>query len=589
MTEREQFSFTATWNLVKRLADQISHPALAVAELIKNAYDADAKKVYVNLEMAMQKDTSKCVAIIHDDGHGMTREDLLTKWSNIGTSANKHFPFSNGGRSKQGGKGLGRFGAWKIGKKVTIATRAKGSPTLGMVIDFTQHHEETPLSDVMTDVLVDPPGLKNYFPNDSTGTRIIIEKFNETMADKSDIIAIQKNTQSLLNPFEPQSDFDIILDLPKKWEKYEVYDFERLTEQALYSYVVEIDSMGQRIEGKWKNNNKYSIDFGKEETIRHSAKKFLDGEKCRVKGVKVWIYHYIKHTNYKELWPRLSNGDLLKGEYDNKLSGFRLYKDNVRVFPYGEPGNDWLQLDYLKNKDGSTKWFGNSQIIAAARFDMNLNKGIIIDKSNREGLEETVGKNQLFKILQALVKDMRTIVNKYDYPKSKPDHMKKPEFEYGRFKLIIGESQNISVRNTGGKIDTNYVITKGKLPKGLFLDNSNGNISGTPTDECEPVTIEVSAGNNQGNYTAELVIEVEKKIIQKPLFPTKIIEDDDDDEEDEDIGGVEKTINKLDNAISNVKNKLNQIKPMMSDREKISSLKLLKDEIEKIIDTEETI
>ena len=125
MKETEQFSFTATWNLVKRLADQISHPALAVAELIKNAYDADASKVYVNLEMAMQKDIKKCIAIIQDDGHGMTKKDLLTKWSNIGTSANKHEPFSQMGRAKQGGKGLGRFGAWKIGKKVTVVTKAK--------------------------------------------------------------------------------------------------------------------------------------------------------------------------------------------------------------------------------------------------------------------------------------------------------------------------------------------------------------------------------------------------------------------------------------------------------------------------------
>ncbi len=589
MKETEQFSFTATWNLVKRLADQISHPALAVAELIKNAYDADASKVYVNLEMAMQKDIKKCIAIIQDDGHGMTKKDLLTKWSNIGTSANKHEPFSQMGRAKQGGKGLGRFGAWKIGKKVTVVTKAKNSPTLGLVIDFTKHHEETPLSDVMTDVMVDPPGLKNYFPGESTGTRIMIEKFNETMTDKSDIELIQKQTQSLLNPFEPQSDFDIILDLPKKLEKYEVYDFERLTDQALYSYVVDIDAMGQYVTGKWKNNNKYSAHHGKEINIKLSTKSLLDGEKCKVKAVRVWIYHFIKAPQYKELWPKLSNGPLLKSEYRDKLSGFRLYKDNVRVFPYGEPGNDWLRLDYYKQRDGSVKWFDNSQIIAAARFDMSLNKGIIIDKSNREGLEETPGKIQLFKILQALVKDMRSLVNQNDYPKEKPDHMKKPEFEYGRFKLIVGESANISVRNTGGKIDTNYVITKGKLPKGLSLDNSNGNISGTPTDESEPVTIEVTAGNNQGNYTAELFVEIGKKIIQKPLFPPLIIEGDVDEEEDEDIGGVEKTINKLDNAISNVKNKLNQIKPMMSDREKISSLKLLKDEIEKIIDSEETI
>ena len=51
----DKFYFQATWNMIKRLADQISHPALAVGELIKNAYDADATEVLVNMKQSMDE------------------------------------------------------------------------------------------------------------------------------------------------------------------------------------------------------------------------------------------------------------------------------------------------------------------------------------------------------------------------------------------------------------------------------------------------------------------------------------------------------------------------------------------------------
>ena len=103
MGSDDSFNFQATWNIVKRLADAISHPALAVAELIKNAYDADASEVLINMKEAMGSNPDNCKIVISDNGHGMTKKDIQTKWSNIGVSANTSEPFSTKGRSKQGG------------------------------------------------------------------------------------------------------------------------------------------------------------------------------------------------------------------------------------------------------------------------------------------------------------------------------------------------------------------------------------------------------------------------------------------------------------------------------------------------------
>ncbi|MDB2335500.1 ATP-binding protein [Candidatus Poseidonia alphae] len=506
MDNDDSFNFQATWNIVKRLADAISHPALAVAELIKNAYDADASEVLINMKEAMGSNLENCRMVVSDNGHGMTKKDLQTKWSNIGVSVNTSEPFSRKGRSRQGGKGLGRFGAWKLGQKVTIATRSKNNPIYALTIDFSQHSPETPLEEVMSPILTDPPAFRNMFPDGATGTYIYVEKFNETMTKVSDLQLIQRNTQTLLNPFEPQSDFNIILQLPKKFEKWEDFDFQQITSQALYKFEVAIDPRGQSIEGTYVNNNPYSKFYEEQERVHIATTDLLGGEKCQIGAVKVWIYHFSKASGYKKLWPTTNLGLLSKEDYNERICGFRLYKDGVRVFPYGEPGNDWLQLDYMQNRQRSVDWFSNTQIVAAARFDMNTNKGTIVDKSNREGLEETKGKKQLFNILQQLVKIMRAKVNK-DYPSEQPSHLKAPNFDYGSFSLTVGQDVNMIVRNTGGDITKNYSVTKGKLPKGMSLDTRTGTVSGAPlTSSLNEVEIEITAGNNQGNHTATLII-----------------------------------------------------------------------------------
>ena len=83
----------------------ISNPIVAVSELVKNAYDADADNVSVEFHQLLSE--KPCLSII-DDGDGMTFNDVKTKWMMVGTDNKVHTPFTPKGRRKLGEKGIGR-------------------------------------------------------------------------------------------------------------------------------------------------------------------------------------------------------------------------------------------------------------------------------------------------------------------------------------------------------------------------------------------------------------------------------------------------------------------------------------------------
>ena len=588
--DHNNFHFQATWNMIKRLADQISHPAIAVAELIKNSYDADATEVLVNMKESMGKKLEDCKIVIMDDGHGMTMEDLKTKWSNVGISANKSVPISPGGRSKQGGLGLGRFGGWKLGMKVTLATRAKDNPVHALTIDFSDHTPETPLEEVMTPIMTNPQAFKNIFPDGKTGTWIMVEKFNKSMTSHNDIQKIHRATQTLLNPFDNDADFKIILQLPKKFERWENFGIKEVIDQALYKYEVEIDARGQTIQGIYVDNNPYSKHYQEKSIINYKTSDLLDGEKCQIKAVKVWIYHFHRGHNYRKLWPKTNYGVLSRDQYNDRLSGFRLYKDSVRVFPYGEAGNDWLELEYMQNKERSVNWFSNTQIVAAARFDMITNMDVINDKSNREGLADSIGQRQLFQILQLQVKKMRALVNR-DYPDKIPAHLEEVSIEYGNFNIESGCEVNFQVRSLGGDVSTPYVITKGKVkkPDWLIFDTITGNFSGTAMGVGK-IDLVIKAGNSQGNSTAGISINIIPKQTSVVDLGTNIIDPEDDSVDEEIIPGPEdrgtEGVSSLDTAISEIKTDIIYLQQETNSGRKRKLLMELKTRIQQILQDE---
>ena len=114
--------------VLQLLGDElIGSPRLAVFELVKNAYDADANEVVVRLELATVGDSAIVVA---DDGEGTSLDVLRSVWLVPPGNDHRRRQRQDRRRSRRhhrlplGEKGLGRFAVHKLGNRITLTTRA---------------------------------------------------------------------------------------------------------------------------------------------------------------------------------------------------------------------------------------------------------------------------------------------------------------------------------------------------------------------------------------------------------------------------------------------------------------------------------
>lgn len=97
----------------------------ALAELISNAYDADAENVTLEfLEVGSNK-----IISIKDDGTGMSSEDIQQRFLVIGRNRRRHDgdePTPRFGRYATGKKGLGKLALFGLAREITIDTIKDG-------------------------------------------------------------------------------------------------------------------------------------------------------------------------------------------------------------------------------------------------------------------------------------------------------------------------------------------------------------------------------------------------------------------------------------------------------------------------------
>src|SRR4051812_9345380 len=109
-------AFRPRARLLRMLGEElISDEVIAVVELVKNAYDADAARCRVEFAGAS---TTRGKIVIRDDGHGMTRNQLVGAWMQPGTNSKRAARTSPGGRVFLGKKGVGRFAADKLARRL---------------------------------------------------------------------------------------------------------------------------------------------------------------------------------------------------------------------------------------------------------------------------------------------------------------------------------------------------------------------------------------------------------------------------------------------------------------------------------------
>lgn len=145
----------------------------AVAELVANAYDADATAITVRVIGSGEEQR----IIVEDNGHGMSRDDVRNKYLRIGRNrrGNETTAKSESGRrTVSGKKGLGKLALFGIGHKIVVATTRTGSTERLVVTMNWQDLITTEEGDYQPESVSEPAEPEEH------GTRVTVSKLTRS-------------------------------------------------------------------------------------------------------------------------------------------------------------------------------------------------------------------------------------------------------------------------------------------------------------------------------------------------------------------------------------------------------------------------
>ena len=113
-TDLKRIKFTVDAELLRELGERlVGRQYIALAELVKNSYDADATRV----EIKIRDDLIE----VSDNGHGMNEEDFSGRWMRVGsTHKTKEARSPELGRSLTGSKGVGRLAVQFLASEIEL-------------------------------------------------------------------------------------------------------------------------------------------------------------------------------------------------------------------------------------------------------------------------------------------------------------------------------------------------------------------------------------------------------------------------------------------------------------------------------------
>ncbi|MDR3061622.1 MAG: ATP-binding protein [Dysgonamonadaceae bacterium] len=419
----KQYPIRPYARLLTMLGEQlIKNETIALIELIKNCYDADATAVKVTFENFGENyavsEHSKI--IIEDNGCGMTEKTILEHFLNPATPEKKRRkekkPQTTLGRVMQGEKGIGRFAALKLGKKITITTYTQNDTKESVVVlDFSDYDEDFSAGIKDQSLFLDEltASVTKRFPKtfagqtlfgkykNNSGTRIEIEHIRGAWNQKkiNDVIKdVNRMTPPVFFQNEKLQKQDFVVRFCPENQIFSsdssLNDVKVLLEEKHLFYV----------EGKFIDKNKpyfaYSItkggghpkelklflddsDFQKLSLYKKSFPSGIDRPiECGSFTFSFYIFDFSANTSPRYKIDKKLETDLLKSHR------IYLYRDGVRVYPYGNPDDDWLQIDVARGTISAGSTFSNDQVVGYIGITQKDNPHLQ-DKTNREGLIET--------------------------------------------------------------------------------------------------------------------------------------------------------------------------------------------------------
>jgi signal transduction histidine kinase len=413
--------FTVDSALLSELGEKlVETPHIALVELVKNAYDADASEVTVKIVPDFPNGPQVHVV---DNGSGMTFQDVKKYWMRIATTHKKDQDVSpRYGRPRTGSKGIGRFSCRRLGAKLKLVTTAALNngrfEQTDVLFPWSKFKPGKLISEIQCE------GTRTLLKHASPGTSLVIsgspfDEWNKRGYNflKRQLAVLAANRGRKRPGFEEDPGFNVSIEAP---------DFSE-----------QISNLRDRLLSAGWGDLDIRVKSGGAVTYRLRAMKV--GEKT--------ITHPERFPNLASVSAKIgilpaSREEMREKDVISKTSLLKILADwggvyvrfkGFRVYPYGEPGDDWLQID----RDRSSRKTALSPILQSfaarlrgvnpkrALLSLLANKNYIGDveigehaakyfepKASREGFVGEAGIGQLRELVRFAI-DWSTIYREY--------------------------------------------------------------------------------------------------------------------------------------------------------------------------------
>lgn len=431
---------------------QIAGIPSAISELFKNAHDAYATNA--EADFIRYKD----VFVLRDDGEGMSRQDFEQKWLTLGTSSKSVHsatarPRSGRSRAILGEKGIGRLAIAAIGPQTLVVTKADGHPRVASLIHwgvFELSHADlsqlvVPVEELAVGGAPDVGGmgrqilsnLRGLVTPDDGGLYERIEKdierwgsvdLNEiTHLAGFDLAAFDTGTAFVILPPSPDLEADLESPGPKEaapllrtligfantmtpghgvpelrtaFRDHRTLDNTRdLIEEQEFFTVDEFLRADHHFQGEFDEHGQFSGTvsiFGGEAIPFPLAWSSARGAKTRCGPFKLNLAYIQGRAKQSRLAP--SDYFVITEKLD-RYGGLYIYRDGIRVLPYGDSRFDWLDVELRRTKSASDHFFSYRRMFGAVEISRDENSQLR-EKAGREGFATNEAYRQFRAILQ---------------------------------------------------------------------------------------------------------------------------------------------------------------------------------------------
>jgi signal transduction histidine kinase len=394
--------------------NSIKDHTTAVVELIKNSYDADAESVTLDITAKSARAGKIRIA---DNGGGMSEDDVEEHWLRIGFSEKRAAKTtSNFLRRKTGEKGIGRLSADRLGSILELKSKKVGCSATGLLVDWSKF--EKPGQEVSQIKLQNLDNANPKIPNrrdesaSESGTELIISGLRQRWT-REDIKRLHEELSLLLPPY-PELAKNFTIDFTNNID-------ERFNGPIRYD---------NRLEGEIDFKGTLNEDGSLQYKLRHYAPENRtrrlvvsrtipwpeltpdpdlgsEVEEFKIGKLDIRLSFFVRRSDLL-LESGLSLSDLR--DFLDRNAGVRIYRDLVRVKPYGDPASadaDWLGLGERKIRDPAGARRSSFKIapnqLVGAIFASRDHTPNLEDSSSREGLIENDAFRQLRVVLMRCV------------------------------------------------------------------------------------------------------------------------------------------------------------------------------------------